>query len=70
MVVFNKPYYLFVSERLITQILEKMVNITQQSDPDYRPLMKSLGDNFAFKSRQDIEKVVEKLRELPELKKK
>ncbi|UYP45298.1 hypothetical protein NEF87_001583 [Candidatus Lokiarchaeum ossiferum] len=69
MVIYIKPYYLFLNENLIVTILKKMIPISQQTTPNFQPLIKSLVATIPFNSRQEVEKVITKLRELPEFKK-
>lgn len=69
MVLFIKPYYLFINEKIIALILKKMIPISQQSSPNFLPLIKSISAKYSFQSRQEVEKVIEKLRELPDFKK-
>ena len=66
LVVFVKRQYLYVSKKTIAQIQDLMGNISDSGEIP-RNLVKTLGDRFPFKTRAEIDAVVEKLRAtLPE----
>ena len=64
-VVFVKRQYLYVSPQIITQIQE-LLEKTADTGTLSRAVVKTLGDRFPFKTRLEIDAVLDRLRSVPQ----
>jgi hypothetical protein len=61
LVVFVKRQYLYVSQKITPQIQAMLVNTVDNGAPS-REIVKNIGDRFPFKTRAEIDAVIERLR--------
>lgn len=63
LVVFVKRYYLYVSKKIVEEIIHGLQMVQDSSESTSRDVIKEIGQKYPFETRAEIEAVIGKIRE-------